>query len=99
MTGRWVAGSRQVQAFTPAEWAVKASPTRQTLSARNKVARVAWKLVWLCLYRPSPIVLHAWRCELLRFFGANVGKRVHPYPSSRVWAPWNLTLRDDSCLA
>lgn len=68
-------------------------------SKRNRIGRACWNVVWLFLYRPSPIILHQWRCSLLRLFGAEVGKRVHPYPSSRVWAPWNLTLRDGSCLA
>lgn len=67
-------------------------------SNRNRGARLCWKIVWHCLYRPSPIFLHSWRCALLRLFGANIGKGVHPYPSCRVWAPWNLTLRDGACL-
>jgi putative colanic acid biosynthesis acetyltransferase WcaF len=24
---------------------------------------------------------------------------VHPYPSARIWAPWNLTMGDYSCLS
>jgi putative colanic acid biosynthesis acetyltransferase WcaF len=68
------------------------------ISKRNKMGRLCWGVVWLLLYRPSPIVLHSWRSALLRLFGAEVGKGVHPYPSSRVWAPWNLTLRDGACL-
>jgi hypothetical protein len=27
---------------------------------------------------------------LLRCFGAKVGDETHPYPGSRIWAPWNL---------
>ena len=69
------------------------------ISKRNKIRRLCWNVVWLLLYRPSPIFLHPWRCSLLRLFGADIGKGVHPYPSSRVWAPWNLTLRDGACLA
>ena len=68
------------------------------ISKRNKIGRLCWKIVWLLLYRPSPIVLHSWRSALLRLFGADVGRGVHPYPSSRVWAPWNSTLRDGACL-
>ena len=36
---------------------------------------------------------------LLRCFGAKVGGGAHPYPRVRIWAPWNLTMREDSCLA
>jgi putative colanic acid biosynthesis acetyltransferase WcaF len=35
---------------------------------------------------------------LLRLFGARIGKGVHAYPSSRIWAPWNLQMADHSCL-
>lgn len=72
---------------------------RRTLTPANKVARALWQITWLLLYRPSPRPLHAWRCMLLRAFGAQVGKGAHPYPSARIWAPWNLRMGDHSCLA
>ncbi len=68
-------------------------------SMANKVARVAWGVVWLTLYRPSPKVLHGWRRFLLRLFGAKVGRGAHPHPSARIWAPWNLEMGDHSCLS
>lgn len=70
-----------------------------TLSRANRLARVAWSLVWLLLFRPSPIPAHAWRNWLLRMFGARLGAGVHVYPSVKVWAPWNLEMRDHSSLA
>ncbi len=69
------------------------------LSLRNKVMRSLWKGCWLILYRPSPIFLHGWRRVLLRSFGAQIGHKVHPYPSAKIWAPWNLVMHDGSCLA
>ena len=63
------------------------------------MARVLWSAVWVLLFRPTPVPLHAWRCFLLRCFGARIGKRALPYPSARIWAPWNLTMEDDSCLS
>lgn len=69
------------------------------LSLSNKVGRGAWNVIWLLLFRPSPRILHPWRCLLLRLFGAKLGKPVHPYPSSRIWAPWNLEMGDYSCLS
>jgi len=36
---------------------------------------------------------------LLRLFGAVVKEDAHPYPSCRIWAPWNLTMEKHSCLA
>jgi putative colanic acid biosynthesis acetyltransferase WcaF len=71
----------------------------QPLSFRNKVGRALWTVVWLVLYRPTPRIFHPWRCLLLRVFGAKLGKIVHPYPSARVWAPWNLEMGDHSCLS
>lgn len=70
-----------------------------SLSLGNKIARSAWQIVWLFLYRPTPRILHPWRCLLLRIFGAKLGKAVHPYPSSRIWAPWNLEMDDHACLS
>jgi putative colanic acid biosynthesis acetyltransferase WcaF len=69
------------------------------LSIANKLARALWNLVWLLLYRPSPVPLHGWRRFLLRLFGAKVGRGAHPYPSVKIWAPWNLEMGDHSCLS
>ena len=67
-------------------------------SLRNRVGRVLWSMVWLLLFRPSPRPFHAWRCWLLRVFGASIQQGAHPYPSARIWAPWNLTMGEGSCL-
>ena len=69
------------------------------LSPGNRIARTAWQIVWLLLFRPTPRVFHPWRCFLLRLFGAKLGKAVHPYPSARIWAPWNLEMGDAACLS
>ena len=69
------------------------------ITSKNRFARVLWGVVWLIFYRPSPKIMHGWRCFLLRAFGARLGSGVHPYPSSKVWAPWNLEMGDNSCLA
>src|SRR5687767_7572765 len=71
---------------------------RSSFSLRHKVARCAWSAIWLVLYRPSPRVFHAWRRFLLRIFGSKIGRGAHPYPSARVWAPWNLEMGIDSAL-
>lgn len=71
----------------------------QHLSIRNKIGRALWQVVWLLLYRPTPRLFHPWRCLLLRLFGARLGKSVYPYPSARIWAPWNLEMGDHSCLS
>lgn len=68
------------------------------LSLSNKLARSVWNIVWISLFRPSPILFHSWRSMLLILFGAKLGKSVHVYPSVKVWAPWNLEMGDYSCL-
>jgi len=35
---------------------------------------------------------------VLRLFGAVIEDGAHPYPSARIWAPWNLTMGEGSCL-
>jgi len=72
---------------------------RNRLSLGNKAARVSWNVTWLLLYRPSPRLCFAWRRLLLRLFGAVVDGGAHPYPRSRIWAPWNLMMGKHSCLA
>lgn len=64
----------------------------------DRLRRISWQLFWLLFFRMSPVPLHAWRCFVLRLWGAKVGSGVHPYPSARIWAPWNLTMEDGSCL-
>ena len=68
-------------------------------SFRNKAGRVLWGFVRAALYRPSPKIFHGWRRFLLRLFGANISGSAHVYPSTKIWAPWNLTMGDFSCLA
>jgi putative colanic acid biosynthesis acetyltransferase WcaF len=63
---------------------------RPAFSTKNKLGRLAWNIVWLLLYRPSPRPMHAWRSFLLHSFGAKMGPNCHFYPGSKVWAPWNL---------
>jgi putative colanic acid biosynthesis acetyltransferase WcaF len=67
-------------------------------TTENRVRRLLWTAVWWIAYRPSPRWLHGWRRCLLRLFGAIIEEGAHPYPSVRIWAPWNLTMRAGSCL-
>ena len=78
---------------------MKPALRRRELTAGNRLLRAAWNLAWLLLYRPSPRPFHAWRCLLLKAFGAKLGRAVHPYPSARIWAPWNLEMGDGACLS
>lgn len=77
----------------------RASLERWQGSVRNKLARVAWNIVWALLFRPSPRPLHAWRAFLLRCFGAKLGPRCHIYPRARIWQPWNLVCAEGAAIA
>ncbi len=68
-------------------------------SLGNKLARVAWAIVWGTLFRWSPRILFGWRRLLLRCFGATIGKNARISPSVKVWAPWNLSVGDEAAIA
>jgi putative colanic acid biosynthesis acetyltransferase WcaF len=63
---------------------------RPAFSTGNRARRLLWNLCWSLLYRTSPRPFHSWRAFLLRRFGATLGPNSRFYPSSRIWAPWNL---------
>jgi putative colanic acid biosynthesis acetyltransferase WcaF len=73
--------------------------TGPSFSFNNRVARLMWELVVIIFFKFSPRPLFFWRRFLLRLFGAKVGKGVHVYPKAKIWAPWNIILADQSCLA
>lgn len=70
-----------------------------SFSRRNRLARLLWQVVWHMLFRPSPPPFHAWRCWLLRRFGAEIGSPCYVYNSVEIWAPWQLFMADHSTLA
>lgn len=72
---------------------------KEILSVGNKFSRLVWRCVWLFFCYPSPTIFHGWRRFVLRCFGAKVGVGANPYPSCVIWAPWNLTMSDYSCLS
>lgn len=77
----------------PAETA--ADPyARPAFSFSNRMRRLVWNMCWAIFYRFSPRPFFAWRALLLRLFGAQLGPNCKFYPSSRVWAPWNLVCSD-----
>jgi putative colanic acid biosynthesis acetyltransferase WcaF len=66
-------------------------------SSREMLARVAWGLgKWL--FRLSPRPCFAWRCWVLRRFGARIGARVHIYNTAEIYFPWNLEVGDWSAI-
>jgi putative colanic acid biosynthesis acetyltransferase WcaF len=66
---------------------------------RDRLRRAVWNVVQATLFRWSPRPLHAWRCFLLRAFGARVGQRVQVFPRATIWAPWNVDFADLATVA
>jgi putative colanic acid biosynthesis acetyltransferase WcaF len=59
--------------------------------------RVLWGFgKWF--FRLSPRPCFGWRRLVLRCFGANIGRQVNTYPSTRIYFPWNLTVGDWSAI-
>jgi putative colanic acid biosynthesis acetyltransferase WcaF len=69
------------------------------LSLKNRVGRIIWGIVYLVLFRLTPVPCFGWRRMLLRCFGATLAASARVYPSVRIWAPWNLTMESRACLA
>ena len=77
-------------------------PLRATIlpapDVADKARRALWRIAALLVY-PVPPPLFAPRRAVLRLFGASVAPTARPYPSARVFAPWNLAMGAGSCLA
>jgi putative colanic acid biosynthesis acetyltransferase WcaF len=63
---------------------------RASFSLGHRLKRLAWRVVWFVLCRPSPVIMHGWRCLILRRFGAKIGANNLIYPGAIIWAPWLL---------
>ncbi len=72
---------------------------KNRLTFANKSARLIWNCVYTFFFRPTPVPFHGWRRFLLRVFGAHIEPGAAPYPRCRIWAPWNLHMGVNSCIA
>ena len=68
------------------------------LSFKNKLSRFLWAFIYTIAFRTTPRPMHAWRVFLLRCFGADIEKSAKVYASARIWAPWNLILKEGAIL-
>lgn len=66
-------------------------------SYKEQLGRVLWGFA-VPFFRFSPRIFWGWRRQMLRLFGARIGKQVHIYPSVNILIPWNLTLKDSSAI-
>lgn len=58
-----------------------------------------WRVIGETLLRIMPTPFASLRNAVLRLFGARLGRGVNVHPTCRIYAPWNLTLGDRSCLS
>jgi putative colanic acid biosynthesis acetyltransferase WcaF len=67
-------------------------------SRREKAVRLLWEICWklFCCWTPKPC--NAWRLFWLKRFGAHIVGLPFVHQRARIEIPWNLTMRDRSCL-
>lgn len=74
---------------------MKYSKYVDSLSLKNKIARLCWNFFALLFIRPfAGPVFRYWRSFLLRLWGTKIGKRCAIAASAKIWQPWNLELGD-----
>ena len=66
---------------------------------KNRLIRFTWGIVYFFFVRFSPVYFRKWRLFWYMLFGAKFEGRVNIYPKALVWAPWNLTMHNGSCIA
>lgn len=69
-----------------------------SFSLGNRIRRSVFMLVWAVAASWTPPPLHAWRCAILRAFGAKIGRGVRIYGSTIVWLPANLEIGADAII-
>ena len=68
--------------------------------SKKEVIRIhIWRYVWIMFYRYTPKhFFNSWRLFLLKLFGAKISGSPFVYPSSKIFAPWLLSIGNKSCL-
>ena len=80
---------------------VRGSTTKDrpaSFTFRNRLERATWNIAWLLLASWTPKQLRAWRCMLLRLFGAELGARTDVRGSARIWHPAHLIMGDGALI-
>lgn len=63
----------------------------------GKKIRLLWEVVWRLFGATTPRwALQGWRRNLLRLFGAKIGKAASIHGGARIWMPENLTIGENS---
>lgn len=73
---------------------------KEPFSNVNKLKRMFWLFIWTLVVRPFPRKMAGkWKILLLRMFGANVHSTCIVYSSAKISMPWNLVMKEYSCIA
>lgn len=76
---------------------IKKNRSVSKYSAKIQIARVFWFL-GSCLFRIVPRPLYSIRRNILRLFGAKVGRNVNISNTATIYFPWNLDIGDWSSI-
>lgn len=66
--------------------------SKSPYSLIEKLRMSTWWIVEALVFRPSLHKMNGLRCQLLRWFGAKVGKRTFIHPKAKIWFPWNFKI-------
>lgn len=70
-----------------------------SFSLSNKIKRLVWNVCCWIFFKPFNFgFFRSYRNLVLRIFGAKLDSKVNIYASAKIWAPWNLEMKDYSCL-
>jgi len=72
--------------------------TQANFSFKNRLLRFCWIVVWKLLASWTPAPLHKWRILLINVFGGEVSYKAFVYGTTKIWAPWHLTMQDYATL-
>jgi putative colanic acid biosynthesis acetyltransferase WcaF len=76
------------------------SKYQNDLSKGDQLKRLLWSVVWGLCARPLPRSTgRRWKLFLLSCFGAKLHHTANVYSSVTVYAPWNLRMGENSCIA
>jgi putative colanic acid biosynthesis acetyltransferase WcaF len=65
---------------------------------KDKLRRAIWNAAYSLFFRRSPRMCFSYRRWLLKVFGAQLGEPIYTYPTTRIYAPWNLQMGNNSTL-
>jgi len=71
-------------------------PSKSPYSFSQKLRMALWWFVEAIFFRPSLHKMNAYRCFILRCFGAKIGVGTFIFPSAKIWFPWNLEIGDNA---